>query len=50
MGRKDPFFWCAIACGFIVVAYITLPLADRQIREGVTVSVFLDAGAIHSFA
>jgi hypothetical protein len=35
----------------IISALVTRKvLADRQIREGETVSVFLDSGAIHSFA
>jgi len=37
--------------GLIISALVTRKvLADRQIREGETVSVFLDSGAIHSFA
>jgi len=36
MGRKDPFFWCAMVCGFIVVAYITLPLAELMVSPSVS--------------
>lgn len=36
MGRKDPFFWCAMVCGFIVVAYITLPLAELIVSPSVS--------------
>ena len=36
MDRKYPFFWCAVVCGFIVMAYITLPLAELMVSPSLS--------------
>ncbi|MFH0996616.1 MAG: hypothetical protein V1844_14135 [Pseudomonadota bacterium] len=35
MGRKDLFFW-SMSCGVIVVAYITLPLAELMVSPSLS--------------